>query len=195
MTMIPKPAAGLQDEEPTVLGPIADSESALVERAKDDPAAFGLLYRRHSPAIQRYLRRRVGDVSALDDLVAETFLAAQRYLGRYRDRGQPFRAWLYRLATSRLHRWLRSQRWRRMLRLESEPAITAPDQSDRDAVRRALLELAPALQACLALHYLEGLSIEEVSFALGCRPGTVKSRLARGREALRRSLERAGWNE
>jgi len=191
--MIPKPARATE-EEPNVGGTSPESESALVARAKQDPSAFGLLYRRHYPAIQRYLRRRLGDSAVLDDLVAETFLTAQSHLASYRERGLPFRAWLYRLATSRLHRWLRTQRWRHVLQLESEPAVEAGDDEEREIVRRALLELPARLQTCLTLHYLEGLSVEEVASALGCRPGTVKSRLARGREALRRRLERAGWN-
>jgi RNA polymerase sigma-70 factor (ECF subfamily) len=54
-----------------------------------------------------------------------------------------------------------------------------------DQARRALLALPPKYQSVLALHYLEGMSVEEVALAVGCRMGTVKSRLSRGRQALR----------
>ena len=48
--------------------------------------------------------------------------------------------------------------------------------------------LPPKYQAVLSLHYLEGLAVKEVAAVLGCRMGTVKSRLSRGRQALRERL-------
>jgi RNA polymerase sigma-70 factor (ECF subfamily) len=57
-----------------------------------------------------------------------------------------------------------------------------------DGAKLALLALAPKHQAVLALHYLEGLAIKDVAAILGCRVGTVKSRLARARDALRARL-------
>src|SRR5262245_23056965 len=143
--MIPKPAPETRDPETTSVTAGSEPESALIARAREDAAAFGQLYRRHYAAIQRYLRRRIGDASVVDGLVAGPFVAAQRHFGSYRDRGLPFRAWLYRLATSRLHRWLRSRRWRRLLRLDAEPAVE-PRDDDRTAVRGALLELPARLQ-------------------------------------------------
>ncbi len=161
-------------------------------RAKGDADAFALLYRRHYPAIQRYVRRRLGGSGMVDDVVAETFLTALEYLPRYQERGLPFRSWLYRLATSRISRWIRQAR-RRLEQLEHEPPardIVAPDE--REIVRLALLGLAERLQSVLGLHYLEGLSVDEVAAVLECSTGTVKSRLSRGRDALRRRLEQLG---
>jgi RNA polymerase sigma-70 factor (ECF subfamily) len=54
-----------------------------------------------------------------------------------------------------------------------------------DEVTAMLLSLPPRLQSVLSLHYLEGLNVEEVARVLGVRPGTVKSRLSRARDALR----------
>lgn len=56
-----------------------------------------------------------------------------------------------------------------------------------EALHRALQRLPPQ-QSAISLHYFEGLGVEEVSAVLGCSVGTVKSRLSRGREALRRLL-------
>jgi RNA polymerase sigma-70 factor (ECF subfamily) len=68
----------------------------------------------------------------------------------------------------------------------------AHDLSDeRSWVQRCLRAVAPRFQAVLALHYVEGLSVEEVARTLHCRPGTVKSRLARGRAALAREMARS----
>jgi RNA polymerase sigma-70 factor (ECF subfamily) len=57
-----------------------------------------------------------------------------------------------------------------------------------------LLSLPIRLQGALALHYLEELPVVEIARILDCREGTVKSRLARGRDALRRRLQQMGWD-
>jgi len=166
-------------------------EAALVERARTEVEAFAALYRTHHAAIARYVRRRVGDEHLAADLVAETFLAALESLGRYRERGLPFRAWLYRLASSRIDRWARRRRLVALLPLVEEPAV-AEDSADPELTRarRALLALPPRYQTVLSLHYLEGLGVAEIGLTLGCRPGTVKARLARGRARLRFRLRK-----
>ena len=64
----------------------------LVRAAQRDPGAFGPLYRRHAPAIERYLRRRLGDPTLVEDVLAETFMQALDGIARYERRGIPFRA-------------------------------------------------------------------------------------------------------
>ncbi|MBU0641101.1 MAG: RNA polymerase sigma factor [Planctomycetes bacterium] len=166
----------------------ADAEAALIERAKRDRTAFAVLYRHHYSAIAGYLYRRTGDLHATEDLVADVFLSAMQHLPRYRYRGVPFRHWLYRVATNAANRWLRRRR-----RPEPLPTdLAAPRSSDVDErarAQRALLTLRPKHQAVLSLHYLEGLSVEDVAVVLGCRVGTVKSRLSRARVALRERLQ------
>jgi len=170
-----------------------DDEQNLIERARRDRTAFTVLYRRHYEAIARYIHRRVGDSHTTEDLTAEVFIAALRTLPRYRHRGWPLRTWLYRIATNRVNRWARRERKRVLKRLESDhvdPKGAANEAGmNAEYVRTALLTLSPKHQAVLSLHYLEGMPVDEVAVAVGCRIGTVKSRLARGREALRRHLE------
>lgn len=170
-----------------------EDEAALVARARHDPAALAALYRANYAAIHGYVHRRVGCQADADELVAEAFLAMVRYLPRYRQRGAPFRAWLYRLATTQIGRWARCRRRWATARLEELAAVERRDEAevseDAERVRTALLVLPERYQAALALHYLEELPVAEVALVLGCRVGTVKSRLSRGREALRRLLE------
>ena len=178
-----------------------ESDRTLVARARRDATAFAEIYRRNCHAITGYILRRIGDRHATDDLVAEVFLTAMRALPRYRYRGIPLRAWLYRIATNTVNRWATRNTWRNKVSLgldhhtdESLSATTPSGEEDAanvDRARRAMLMLSPKLQSVLALHYLEDLSVEEVAAVLGCRVGTVKSRLSRARDALReRLLER-----
>jgi RNA polymerase sigma factor (sigma-70 family) len=173
----------------------ADEEGELVEQAKRDRAAFAILYRRHVRAVAGHVMRRTGDLHATEDLVSDVFLTALRTLPRYRYRGVPFRFWLLRLATNAVNRWARRQR-----RAAASSSIDALEESaasgagdgdiDLERAQRALLTLPPKFQAVLSLHYLEGLAVSEVAAVIGCRVGTVKSRLARAREALRAALNR-----
>jgi RNA polymerase sigma-70 factor (ECF subfamily) len=167
-------------------------ERELVEEAKRDRQAFARLHREHHAAIAAYIGRRVGDPHVTEDLAAEVFVTALQALPRYRCRGIPVRAWFYRIASNTVNRWVRRHR-RALQRLEEDPAAWPEADSpgwEAQRARRALLSLPPRYQTVLALHYVEGLGLEDVARTVGCRLGTVKSRLFRGREALREQLMR-----
>jgi len=171
-----------------------EDERELIERAKRDPVAMAQLYRLHYQPIADHVSRRLGNRPDADDLVAETFLTMVRYLPRFRWSGVPFRVWLYRLATNQVNRWAKRQRRWAIQQLSAE--VTSQDEADRSSdddverLRLALLTLAPHHQSVLSLYYLEEMPTADIAQVLGCRAGTVKSRLARGREVLRRLLEK-----
>lgn len=158
--------------------------------------SFESIYRDHHAAIGGYIFRRTGDTHATDDLLAEVFLSALRAYPRYRDRGVPIRAWLLRIATNAVNRWTRTRRRHRWLTFAGRGITTAPSPisqegdaaPDLESAREALLALPPKHQSVLALHYLEGLSVGEVARILNISEGTVKSRLSRARDAMRRQL-------
>lgn len=174
-------------------------EAILVHRARKEPSAFGELYLLHYRPIVSYLFRRTGEYHAAEDLACETFISAYKGIHRYRSRGLPFRAWLYRIATNTANAWaIRRSRVRivciddasgvspEALAARQPPRASAPGIEDAQA---ALLTLSPDHQTVLTLHYLEGLSIEDVSAILSCRLGTVKSRLSRARAELKSAIE------
>ena len=178
-------------------GSEGESEREVIERAKRDPRAFAELYRRHYTAIAGYVYRRIGNAHTTEDLVAETFMTAMRALPRYRHRGTPIRAWFYRIATNTVSRWVRRDRHRSVRGLDecspSDASVTTSvmnEPANLEHARTALLSLKPKHQAVLTLHYLEQMRVEEVAAVIGCRVGTVKSRLSRAREALRDRLTR-----
>jgi RNA polymerase sigma-70 factor (ECF subfamily) len=164
----------------------------LIERARRDPEAFAVLYRRYYDGIASYVFHRLGDPHTTEDVVSDVFLAAIGALRRFQYRGVPLKAWLYRIATNAVNRRLkRNPRRPRETPLEEEPAIgAAADDRDGEAARAAMLSLSPKFQTVLSLHYLEGMSVEEAASVIGCRVGTVKSRLSRARNALRQELLR-----
>jgi RNA polymerase sigma-70 factor (ECF subfamily) len=173
---------------------IRADERSLIDAARGgNEGAFAALYRLHYPAVVGCLYRRTGDVHAAEDLAADAFLSAWRAMPRYRVTEIPLRIWLLRIATNAANRWARQRRTLRLDRV-APPPTAAPAEADRavaiEEAQAALLALRPEHQAVISLHYLESLSLEDVAAVLGCRLGTVKSRLWRAREALRSELER-----
>jgi RNA polymerase sigma-70 factor, ECF subfamily len=163
----------------------APSEGELVEEAKTNPQALGILYRTFEPRITAYVMRRVGDKHEAEDIVADVFLAMVRQLPRYRCAETPFSAWLYRIATNQINYWVRKRRVRSFF--SSPPDVVDPrsaPEDDGEQVRLALCRLPLKFQSVLSLYYLEQLAVDEISQVLECPTGTVKSRLARGRDLL-----------
>ncbi len=184
------------------------SEADLVERARTDPEAFGLLYERHYQRILNYLYRRTLDVTVAEELTSNTFFQALDGLPRYRYRA-PFRAWLYRIATTEISMYWRSRRRRRALqegarweaelgRVHFEPPEVEAEEELREKMRQyarlheSLKALPEKYQTVLVLRYFEGLPIGEVAQVVGKRTGTVRSLIHRGRKKLRRLMGKKG---
>jgi len=166
-------------------------ERRLIDEARTDPEAFGRLYQLHHGAIASMLYRRTGDAHAAEDLAAQTFINAWKALPRFEHTGAPFRAWLMRIGTNEARRWAKQRR--RRADVESNAPSNGHADSDRDAgaeVRAAIGAMSLDHQDVITLVYYESLSVEQVAAVLGVRPGTVKSRLSRAREALRNEMGR-----
>lgn len=159
------------------------------------PPTLTSLYHNHYTTVVQYLFRRTGDQHAAEDLAAETFIRAGRGLATFRLHDCPVEAWLIRIATNEAHRWARRAARRRMLPLSvvdhsvlSARSANSPDHSDE--LLDAFHSLSPSFQDVLSLHYFAHLDVKRIALVLRCRPGSVKSRLARARAALRLELER-----
>ncbi len=182
-----------------------DSDADLMTRfAAGDREAFGELVERHKDGLVSYLARLAGSRDRAEDLAQEAFLRLFRRAPAYRERGQ-FTAFLYRIATNLLRdEERRARRWRLLagaLALggdlfsrstrPAEPA--APERLLAEEARRRLVAELAALpiewRAPLVLAEIEGWPLAEVARTLGCREGTVKSRLFRGRRRLQQALE------
>jgi RNA polymerase sigma-70 factor (ECF subfamily) len=185
------------------------SERELVRRAVTDAAAFGELYDHYYPRILNYCVRRTGSVEAGHDLAAETFLKALKHLGSFRWLGIPFSSWLYRIGTNEVNAYFRRGK-RRAVSLEAlrdaggfDPA--APDGPEAELAQaeemlqkhqlflhcqRLMAGLPLRYQEVLALRFLDGRPLKEISVILGKPEGTVKSLLHRGLEKLRQAAAR-----
>ncbi|MBK7915845.1 MAG: sigma-70 family RNA polymerase sigma factor [Chloroflexi bacterium] len=93
-------------------------ESELIELAKHDNEAFGVLYERYHGRIYNYVYYRTGNVAEAEDLTARIFVRAMRHIGTYEDKGLPFSAWLYRIAHNLVANWHRDRSRRPLIALD-----------------------------------------------------------------------------
>lgn len=181
-----------------------DSELAIEKRwlllARLDPEDFRRFYEKYCDSVYRFCLRRTLDPQLSEDLTSETFLRAQRNLWRFRWQGVTFGAYLYRIALNlvRQHAIIAA----RSINLE-EPELTVVDlrinplaevvlNERQRLVRTAVGKLDPLGQDVFLLHYWEELTTAEIAVVLDTPEGTVKTRLRRGREGLRRHLKHLG---
>jgi RNA polymerase sigma factor (sigma-70 family) len=177
----------------------ATPDDQLLQRfaATRDEAAFAALVRRHGPMVLGVCRRLLRQEQDAEDVFQATFLVLARRAGAVR-RTQSVASWLHGVAgrLSLKARTGAARRSARPLGAVNEPAADPPDELSWREVRGALDEelgrLPEKYRAPLVLCYLEGLARDEAAARLGCPLGTLKGRLERGRDLLRRRLTRRG---
>ena len=147
------------------------------------------LMAREIPRLRRYATTLTGNVDEADDLVQDALERAMRKRNLWRGSGS-IRSWLYRIVFSVFANQARQRRRRRAeLALEAAPTLAAPARQEDAAACRdiagAMARLPLEQRAAIALTAVEGFAYDEAAAILGVPIGTVRSRVARGRDALR----------
>ncbi|HEY6119360.1 MAG TPA: sigma-70 family RNA polymerase sigma factor, partial [Pyrinomonadaceae bacterium] len=182
----------------------------FLERLKNgDTAAFDLLVRERSGEIYGLLYRLTQNAEEARDLTQETFLRAFQNIGSFRGEAD-LKTWIYRIAINQARnrwRWWRRRKRDATISLDasdgrtqpliyslrasrsSNPELATLAHERENALTIALHSLGRSYRETVILRDVEGFSYEEIATTLGISVGTVKSRLARGRQELRRKLE------
>jgi RNA polymerase sigma-70 factor (ECF subfamily) len=188
-----------------------NSETLFIDRLRrGDVEAFEKLVDERSGEIFGLLYRLTENREEARDLTQETFLRAFQSIATFRGEAD-LRTWIYRIAINQArNRW----RWWRRRRRDSTVSLDATDENGRQTLiatlkaessrdpeqdtlarereqvlRKALRGLRRVYREAVILRDIEGFAYEEIAVALEISVGTVKSRLARGRQELRRKLE------
>lgn len=188
--------------------PPPDSDAMLVQRTlAGEQRAFDLLVLRYQRRVERLIGRMVRDVDLVQDIAQETFVRAYRALAQFRGDAQ-FYTWLYRIAVNTAKKQLLELK-RDPLVFQSQLQSADDDEtssSERElsvqvadaetpeavlaskeiaqAVNAVLESLPEELRMAITLREIDGMSYEEISQALDCPIGTVRSRIFRAREAI-----------
>jgi len=175
-------------------------DATLVRMAREgDRGAFAVLVGRHRPMLVGVCRRVLGDPGLAEDAAQEAVLQAMLGLEGL-ERPERFGAWLGGIGVNVCRRW-RRDRAREAWSLAAltggragpdpapdEPAEAAEAAEEARRVRRAVGRLPAGQRAAVVLFYLVGMAHREVAAALGIGVGAVKTRLHKGRAALREEL-------
>lgn len=200
----------MTDEIPTeAIATPPDSDLLLVERSvAGDQKAFELLVIKYQRRIQRLIGRMVRDVDLVEDIAQETFIRAYRALAQFRGDAQ-FYTWLYRIAVNTAKKALMDMRRDPTVSENSfksadddetsmlENELTSSETPDAvlaskeiaEMVNAAMEALPEELRQAITLREIEGLSYEEISEAMNCPIGTVRSRIFRAREAISQRIK------
>jgi RNA polymerase sigma-70 factor (ECF subfamily) len=194
--------------QPTAVRSIAEEE--FIEKLKSgDAAAFDTLVTRYSDDLYGLLYRLTEDAEEAGDLLQETFLSALKAIKKFRGEAD-LKTWLFRIAINESrnrHRWWKRRKKEKTFSLDapvgesetpfSETMSGTTATPEENALRlereklliNALMDLPDIFREAIILCDIEGFSYEEIAQTLEINLGTVKSRIARGREELRKRLE------
>ncbi len=182
-------------------------DAVLVKRAQaGDKRAFEMLVTKYQRRILRLLGRILHNQSDVEDVAQDTFLKAYRALPKFRNESA-FYTWLYRIAVNTARNHISSKHNQVFVsdQIESQdgetfslldnltdgetPETHMHNREIIEALQIALDELPEQLRQAIVLRELEGLSYEEISTAMDCPVGTVRSRIFRAREAIAEQLK------
>lgn len=186
-------------------------QTEWVRRAQaGDLQAFEQLFDQYQRGIYNVIYQMVRSEADAADLTQDVFVRAWKALPRL-DAPEAFTSWIYRIATNLSRNWIRDNTRVRKESLDQpigddddggtreiadtrgNPAELVQTQAVQDVVRNAISGLSDDHRTVVTLHHLEGMPVEEIAKVMHCSVGTVKSRLSRARDALKRKL--AGFIE
>jgi RNA polymerase sigma-70 factor, ECF subfamily len=189
--------------------PLAADNAGVEESISETLITFEELFERYQTMVYQLSYRVLGDREEALDLAQEVFLTVYRKLKNFRGECSP-KTWIYRItinrAANRCRWWNRirrrgtisldehlSERTDRCISDTLECGGRTPEQSllldeERAEIQRSLLLLPVPQRAAVIMRDIEGLSYEEIAEAMDVTLGTVKSRIARGRDELKRRL-------
>ena len=188
---------------------VLDHDAALLTGLRaGEEAAYEALILRYEQPVYSIVSRLLENIADAPDVVQEVFLKIFRNVGGFRG-DSTLKTWIYRIAVNQAHnhhRWFGRHR-RQEVGLEPEaeeqhglgdcladpgpgPYEIALDHETQLVLEASLAEVNPSYRAALVLREVEGMSYEEIAGILEISLGTVKSRILRGRDALRKVLIR-----
>ena len=182
-----------------------DEKDLILKTGKGNELAFEQLVKQYEKMVYNLCLKMVEDREEAFDLSQEAFIKAWHAISLFQFDSK-FSTWLCRITTNVCIDHLRKQKKRRNLSLTSlddedntyeheiadsefDPAVMAERTAQREAVQAAFRQLPEKDRLILSLRAVEDMSYQEIGEALDLNPGTVKSRIARAREKIRRSFD------
>ncbi len=169
-----------------------DDEALLVQRLIAlDEDAWSTAYQRYFPSLYRMAYARTLQHGAAEDIASKVFLEAVSSIGRYRYRGVPFRAWLFRIARYEISDFVKLQKRRPQVSIEDAPELAIEINGNIEVkadLNQALELLTETQKNVVVLRFMIGCSLAEVALALDKSIGAIKQLQARALGVLQDAL-------
>ncbi len=175
-------------------------EEAIIRQCLDgDEDSYSVLVDRYKTMVYNVAFRMLGDGDAAKDIAQESFIAAYAGLDRFRF-GSKFSSWLYSIVLNKCRDHLRTAKDTVSMDDLAEvmpdkgisPEQTTSAHQSSDVLQRALDALPAEYREVLILKHIEDLDYQEIAAITGTGIPALKVRAYRGRDMLRKILERAG---
>jgi len=173
------------------------NETQLIASAKQgNQEAMSALYEFYAQSIYRYVSYRVDSQMVAEDITAEVFLRMVRELPSFEDRGLPFGAWLYKIASNLLNDHYRHTKSKPEVELDeslrnddTDPFLRIENAQERQRIAEALQTLPSEYQDVLILRFMRGLSHAEVAQILNKSENALRTIQHRALKALGKKLD------
>ncbi len=178
-----------------------NADVELIQRVLNgDDTAFSDLVKKYQKSVHALAWRKIGDFHIAEDITQETFLKAYKKLSTLKE-PQSFASWLYVIAANHCHTWLSKKRlptqslestsntelekatYSSYVSAENERASV---EAQREVVKKLLAKLQESERTVITLYYLGGMTYEEISRFLGVSVSSIKNRLYRARQHLKK---------
>jgi len=171
---------------------LAPDEDLMLQVRDGAGEMLGVLFDRYQTPLFNFYSKLTGDRMLSEDLVQEVFLRILKYRQSYRP-GTPFRAWVYQIArNARIDHF---RKFPKQTALEPEmlppviPADSAQEHQEVELLQRALHQLPEEKREILLLCRFQELKYEEIASLLGCELNTVRTRIHRALQELRKNFQ------
>lgn len=172
-----------------------DDDFSLIKKfSEGDETAFRTLVIRHREKVRNLIYLTLGNTDSLEDISQEVFISVYKKLKLFRFESQ-FTTWLYRITVNKCRDHLRKIKIRSIFSPYSDDTyqLISPDKVKDDfdiklILREAIAQLPEKLRVPLLLKDFDGMSYQEIAEIVGAEVGTIKSRIFRAREGLRKIL-------
>ena len=170
-------------------------ELKLIEIAKKDRKAFGVLYERYHHEIFIFINKKTDDLHVSGDLTSQVFMKAMHNLHKYAYKGVPFSAWLYRIASNEANMHFRKTAKTRAINIET-PGIermidlfdSREEHKDTAPVIDAIAKLKSQDEELIELRFFEKMSFKEIGYIQGTTENNAKVKTFRVIKRIRKIM-------
>jgi len=190
-----KNAFAMSESKRTVSQEAMQAEWEEIQAAQQDPALFRPLYNRYHEPIFRFIYRRTADEALSADLCSQVFLKAMQRLDRYKFKGVPFSAWLFRIASNEVAQHYRGVQRKRVVSVEDanlsemmDEIEESDDEQHRQALLNALDDLREKDLRLIELRFFEQRPFKEIADILDITESNAKVRTYRILERMKKNM-------